>query len=572
MRHCLSCHTLGEAVVDSKCLACHTEIAALRDAKRGYHGVNDLGQCAKCHPEHGGIDFELVHWEEKPERFDHALAGWRLDGKHVPLACDACHRAELRKDPLVISKRPELAADSWLGLGTECASCHADPHEARFGAECATCHTTSDFHAITESNFDHERTRYPLRGAHKTVACAECHDPHAPEGKKPAFTSCASCHADPHEGKATLAGKQVDCEACHRVEGFAPSTFTLAQHARTDFALLGGHQRVSCDRCHGGKGRSAREPAMRAAAVSFHPRHGRCADCHASAHGAQLAGRSDGGTCESCHTVERFAPSTFTVARHEETGFPLRGAHEDAACGSCHGMSFAPSSRGSSPTDLGSAGIPFRLAHARCVECHRDPHAGRFERADSPVKSAGAAAKSSGQSAKRAPLPAEDTCRSCHDDHSFRPSSVDAGMHDRFAFPLEGAHRAVPCFECHRELREKQAASTLLHGAAGRSLRFDVKDSSCRGCHDDPHGAQFDAGPTRGECSVCHATEGFAPATRFDHEKHASFSLEGPHEDVACGKCHRPAPQGESASTVRYRPIPHRCEDCHATPSTGGSS
>ena len=40
---------------------------------------------------------------------------------------------------------------------------------------CARCHTTSDWKTVNKQNFDHEQTRYPLRGAHVEVKCETCH-------------------------------------------------------------------------------------------------------------------------------------------------------------------------------------------------------------------------------------------------------------------------------------------------------------------------------------------------------------------------------------------------------------
>ncbi|MFX9469357.1 hypothetical protein ABTO43_20110, partial [Acinetobacter baumannii] len=62
----------------------------------------------------------------------------------------------------------------------------------------------------------------------------------------------------------------------------------------------------------------------------------RCADCHRDAHQGQLAGRPGGNACESCHKVEGFSPSTFTLADHQKGRYPLQGAHLAVPCVSCH--------------------------------------------------------------------------------------------------------------------------------------------------------------------------------------------------------------------------------------------
>ena len=53
--------------------------------------------------------------------------------------------------------------------------------------------------------------------------------------------------------------------------------------------------------------------------------HALCADCHKDAHHGQFAARADKGECGACHTVEGFKPSTFTVAAHAATMYPLDG-------------------------------------------------------------------------------------------------------------------------------------------------------------------------------------------------------------------------------------------------------
>ena len=103
-------------------------------------------------------------------------------------------------------------------------------------------------------------------GKHATVPCAACHkDFSTPALKKPAFTTCTSCHKDAHSGTATLAGKSVDCASCHTVNGFVPSTYTVASHA-TDEVSAGGKAHCREVRCvphpehHRHRGDEVRQP------------------------------------------------------------------------------------------------------------------------------------------------------------------------------------------------------------------------------------------------------------------------------------------------------------------------
>ncbi len=62
---------------------------------------------------------------------------------------------------------------------------------------CQNCHTLSGWKPIRAvPEFDHNTTKYPLRGMHEGVSCTQCHT-------KPVFTNvgtqCSQCHADIHK-------------------------------------------------------------------------------------------------------------------------------------------------------------------------------------------------------------------------------------------------------------------------------------------------------------------------------------------------------------------------------------
>jgi hypothetical protein len=528
--NCLKCHEVGKTQVESKCLACHGEIAFLREQQRGFHARGAQGHCGTCHPEHGGRDFEIIAWPDGDEKkFDHARAGWPLEGKHAETRCNDCHTSRFH-DPDVDRMRPEASQTaSWVGLQRECAACHKDPHEGRFGLECASCHRATSWKEMRERSFDHSQTRYPLAGKHASVECAKCHRNGYKE--RPVFETCRSCHEDPHKGQATLAGAQQDCSACHTVEGFTPSTFDVARHAESTYPLQGRHAKVSCRGCHG-----SREGAFR-----FRLNSSRCTDCHEDAHAGQLKRRADGGECSSCHTVQAFSDVRFTVADHENLRFPLWGAHADAECRHCHPRR----SSGETAPRLGSAGVPLHFDSFECVACHVEPHGETLGRRD-------------------------EDCLRCHTASGFTPSLVDLAMHDRFEYALDGSHRAVACFDCHGALKEKRPRSTLMDAARlWPVLSFRVADRTCAGCHADPHGGQFEEGRKGAACSGCHTTETFRPAVAFDHDRDARFRLQGAHARVACEKCHDRQMWTDDRERVVYRPLDFRCEDCHSPGTVG---
>jgi len=427
----------------------------------------------------------------------------------------------------------------------ECSSCHADPHRGGLGATCTKCHETGGFEIVARGAFDHDRTRYPLRGRHAAVPCAKCHDFRTAAGKRPAFATCTACHADAHAGKATLAGRAPDCDACHSVAGFTPGVFTVEQHRATRYPLDGKHQTVPCGACHVKNPAGVSPAALGRAGVLMRPAFARCTSCHADDHGGQLAGRPGADDCAACHATAGWTPSRYTLEAHARLRLALTGRHAEVPCAACHGRD----RKGLPPLPagftLGRAGVALRLREVTCPACHADPHEGRY-----------------GPSGAR-PLAAG--CEACHDTRRFSPSTLDVAAHAKYDFPLEGAHRAVPCAGCHADLKAPGGTSSLV--AAGGLVarrRFTVERRTCEACHTDPHGNQFAVAGAVPGCDRCHGADGFRPATRFDHERDAGFALKPAHERVPCGACHVPKPDAAGRSVTLYRPLSSKCESCHA--------
>jgi hypothetical protein len=622
---CAKCHGLHKEPMSQLCLDCHRDIAWGIEQRRGLHAREARTPCAKCHPDHAGVGFDLIAWPGgAASGFDHAGAGWALEGKHATAKCESCHAMKFRvSSATALSKRRGTAG--WLGLETSCASCHrdddvhrnalgascenchdsrawkpaprfdhaksrypltgkhsdvacekchlaaqlgvrpnaegkliplfkpvpfkecsachADPHKGRLSPRCAECHTTRGFKVVDKTEFDHQLTRYPLAGKHRSVSCDACHGPNLTK-RDPPFATCASCHADAHRGEATLAGKPADCAACHGVAGFAPSTFTVAQHRTAAFPLNGKHTAVACAACHTPvagttAGRAAKVVRIR---VAF----ARCASCHADAHAGQVAPRTDGATCEACHSDAGWKPSTYSLASHATLRLPLEGRHAAIACADCHGASRRGLPSATRPEALGTAHVMLRVPEVECASCHADPHGGRY--------SPGGA------------LPLQGGCGACHGARAFRPSTVDVARHSRFTFVLDGAHRATPCVTCHAEMTAVSTPTSTLLLAAGKMkpLQFDItRATTCAACHESPHGAQFSGRKDRGACEGCHGLDRFAPATRFDHDKDAAFTLTGAHAKVACAACHKPVGDAAGVKRIVYRPLSAKCESCH---------
>lgn len=633
-RNCSQCHGGRAEPTTQRCLACHREIAWLQQQGQGYHARRDArGACSSCHPDHAGRDFELIQWPAgAPERFDHARGtGYALEGSHSTAKCSACHRSELRTSPAA-KLSPRETTVGWIGLETDCTSCHSDPHRGklegactrchdtrewkdapgfdhartdypltgkhtdvtcakchlaarlrpstdsagrpvsvfrpvpfkdcsschtdphrgRLTGSCSACHVTSSFRKIDRNAFDHDRTRYPLRGQHASATCTSCHVGFPSTGMRPAFATCGSCHRDVHDGQATVAGKTVDCAACHRVEGFTPATYTVEQHRATGFPLLGRHARVACTSCHTARASASRsEPTARpdaksrapyastAKVIEMRPRFQACADCHNDAHGGQLASRPDRGACNACHSVDGWKPSTFGLTAHAASRLPLDGTHAAVPCGACHG----PERPGLRPLPTtvasGTARVVVRPPEIECAQCHTDPHVWQKKWAAVP------------------------TCTACHSTRVFRPTSMNAADHASTGYALEGSHRAVSCVGCHEAVSRPRSRSTLIAATPRLApLSLGASASTCVGCHSDPHGGQFQK-LGGGACDRCHTMTAFAPASRFDHTRDARFPLSGAHARASCVACHRQPTGAKPGAPLTYAGLSARCESCH---------
>lgn len=528
--NCLQCHSSGRGVDPDRCLSCHEPLAERIRAARGLHARPAYAACETCHIEHSGREFELVWWgEEGRDSFDHGQTGFALVGRHAELGCRDCHRARLNRAAGELTAHGKSLDETFLGLGTGCLSCHRDEHRGQFAADsCLDCHVQTAWTPVP--GFAHETARFVLTGRHRQVECEKCHQrveqpqPALPrEGEDPsflrfrelAFGRCTDCHRDPHAGRFG-----AECSECHTTEGWQRIDSQGFDHDLTRYPLAGRHRSVACEGCH--------RPGRPRRGIAF----GECRDCHRDEHAGQLAGRADGGRCESCHTVEGFVPSSFGRDDHEPV-FALRGAHRTLECEKCHRREpAAVLVRQGVVEPAAAAGhealLRLRLPAAACTDCHTDPHAGT----------------ATAEAARR--------CETCHVEERWETVGFD---HATTGFALSGPHARLTCRQCHApEVPDAMAATSDLH--------FTGLGTECGACHRDPHRAQF-AGPDGGvDCLRCHVAEGWRPAASFDHARDAAFRLEGAHARLECAACHREE-RDELGSWVRYRPLGQRCIDCH---------
>jgi hypothetical protein len=495
--NCADCHGAARSTADLRaaptdCIGCHGD--------QDPHEARLGDDCAACHDSSG--------WDV--ETFDHRLAGFPLVGSHADVACADCHQQ-----------------GATVPIDSRCVACHQqdDVHDGRLGDDCAACHASTTWTDVIPEDFDHSVSRFPLTGAHSSVACIKCH-----QGGEFAGTpmQCASCHLqdDAHNGSL---GTQ--CASCHRPTQWSDATF---DHQNTRFPLTGQHAGTACTVCHA----SAVFAGTPRSCVACHrqddPHNGEfgsnCAACHNTsgwggarfdhtALGFQLTGAHMTAQCADCHIAGRFAGTpTSCIGCHQgddahdggfgadcaachnttswnaadfdhaSTGFPLTGRHQSAQCTDCH-------------KNGQYAGTP-----SNCVSCHQndDAHNGAFG----------------------------SNCADCHSPSGWGGATFD---HASTGFPLTGRHQSAQCTDCHQN---GQYAGT---------------PSSCVSCHqsDDAHNGAFGT-----NCATCHSPSGWGGAT-FDHAS-TGFPLTGRHTSAQCTDCHQ---NGQYAGT------PSSCAGCHSEPS-----
>ena len=428
-----------------------------------------------------------------------------------------------------------------------------NPHGA-ISIPCENCHTSSGWKPIRNvPEFNHDHTRYPLRGMHQKVQCTLCHT-------NLVFTNvstrCADCHADIHRSQFGS-----DCERCHTVKGWDIRTDRVRQHTNR-FPLFGAHATLECADCHKGE-----------AVGQFTGLQTTCLSCHNA--DFQKAVNPDHKalnfptTCETCHSADTWFDAKFDHFKF--TGFALTGAHATLECTACHiGGRFqgtpadcygchakdfnattnpphvqAGISQQCQTCHTTAAWIPATFDHSKtvfpltgahvgvaCNLCHLN---GQF--ANTPTDCYGCHAKdyNGTTNPNHAQSGISQQCQGCHNTSAWIPATFD---HSKTVFPLTGAHVGLACNLCH------------LNG------QFNNAPTDCYGCHAKDFNATTSPNHVQTgmpqQCQVCHNTTAWQPAT-FDHST-TSFPLTGAHTTVPCGTCHTDNYAGT---------LPTTCYGCH---------
>jgi hypothetical protein len=471
---CGKCHApfWGDERMGDRCLACHTQVADELAVVSGFHfGYASARNCRTCHTEHQGPAAALTLQEIV--NYPHDRTGFTLLA-HPPTSsggafrCMDCHPIRLRQFSTA-----------------SCRGCHQllDPdytsqHLSDFGSGCLECHDGVDRYGI---HFSHQQLALPLEGEHADLRCASCHPgARTVAALRQAPTRCFACHAsdDIHSGRLGQA-----CDDCH-----TPQTWQDAalDHAITGFPLLGSHAGADCLGCHVDR------------QWSGIPRT--CAGCHSEQdpHRGQFV-----QDCDACHAPTRWSEIRFD---HQQSDYPLVGAHRSAECADCH-------------AEGRYVGTP-----TACYACHagEDEHQGRF-----------------GQD-----------CGACHKPTRWEDWTFD---HDISRFRLTGAHRSTACLNCHQggSFSGTPTACSACHAEPG--LHRGVFGLQCGSCHNTsawrpaswngPHSFPLNHAGAGGSCSTCHPSS-YGQYTCYGCHKHDPAKIEKKHREEGipdfsdCVRCH----------------------------------
>ncbi|MHC5063585.1 MAG: hypothetical protein ACYTG5_06390 [Planctomycetota bacterium] len=355
-----------------------------------------------------------------------------------------------------------------------------------------------------------------------TEACLDCHKPIADQlaggdGLHGALGEarsdlCVLCHSDHHGPDFAMVNDQSFILAgVPKQENF--------DHQMVGFEMNGQHLELACSECH----QNADEPVLPEGESRFLGLDQDCASCHEDPHEDRYQ-----LSCVQCHGQQAF--DQLEATGHEKH-LELLGAHGELDCRECHAVDDSHS--------LERLGERREVVFRQCLDCHDSPHDWGFMDAVADLQGSSSDA----------------VCGDCHQaDHaSFTEESLSLSpeQHAKTGFLLDAPHDQADCAECH---------SPDMGDFAGRYPGREP--DQCRVCHEDPHGGQFDEGPTAAEgCIACHERSHFEPHA-YPAEMHgnAGIDLYGSHLEADCHDCHHlPSTDGPRV----FHGTPDRCENCH---------
>ncbi|MEI6677137.1 MAG: hypothetical protein WCL21_00935 [Mariniphaga sp.] len=311
-----------EGLVFNNCTSCHKDIHE-----------NKFGQnCKQCHTE------ESFHTIKGIGSFDHNKTDFKLEGKHMTVACKSCHKTSLTAP---------IKHD-------HCYECHTDYHKKEFVKDgivqdCDKCHSNSGFAGSTFTIEKHNLSKFRLEGAHLATPCFACHKKQENWKFRSIGSRCVDCHRNEHKGFIQDKYYQNEnCTECHHVENWKSINF---DHSKTKFRIEGAHIKQSCTACHYSKNKDGQR-IQKFTGISED-----CSGCHKDPHTGQFEA---GGktTCTKCHGSDDWKKCIFD---HNSSRFKLDGAHLKVKCEKCHKEVITAKGKY----------IEYKNNKLLCADCHR---------------------------------------------------------------------------------------------------------------------------------------------------------------------------------------------------------
>ena len=397
------------------------------------HGPLKAGaDCSDCHT---GSDWKTLRRDPK---FDHSReTRFSLTGAHATVTCASCH-LDLRFD------EPKVEA-------SQCASCHADVHRGNLGQNCTSCHNTNDFRDV-ESLSLHQKTAFPLTGAHVTTPCEACHKTERAGVFAAVPRDCVACHQAALDQASASGvdhgGFPRDCTQCHVTLSWSGGASFDHVTVSGGYVLEGAHAVQRCAACHTTPG----------FALTFSPppaTNQDCVACHQDDYAREHAGGGFSTTCADCHNVNSWGGATFDHVA-VAGGFALQGVHASKPCSACHiqpsnALKFAPAPAGNS--DCVSCHLPdWQREHAAqqfpqtCTSCHTQNNwSSTFNHANEFPINSGAHRGQWASCATCHTTPGNYKAFTCLTCHEHNQTSMNAKHSGRSGYSYDSAR----CYSCH---------------------------------------------------------------------------------------------------------------------------
>ena len=497
------------------------------------HGSDFKISCKTCHSSKGWqLDKEIYS-------FKHNKTKLPLDGQHTSLDCSQCHKTLVFKE-----------------AKSECFACHNDVHQTTVGLECSRCHTPKSWLVNNISDI-HQRSRFPLVGAHRNADCIQCHKSESMARFDVPGINCIDCHRESYMATTNpnhiQAGYPQDCLFCHTLTSFqwAGSGFN-----HSVFPLDQGHSTAKCTDCHTtGNYTDARTD---------------CYSCHQANYTATtnpnhiISGIPN--SCANCHT----AIPGWKPASYNHTTFPLTLGHSTATCNDCHKGNYTTltsdcyschQANYTSTTNPNHISVGFLTACATCHTTIPGWKPAAYPHIAFPLTQ-GHAIPTCNDCHKGSYTAISTDCYSCHQQNytsSTNPNHITAGMptscttchttipgwkpatFSHGTFPLTSGHAIPTCNDCHKG-------------------SYTAISTDCYSCHVADYNNSTNPGHVAlafaTTCTQCHTTiPGWKPATYTQHDAQMFPIYSGRHKGqwTLCTDCH--------TNAANY--ILFDCKHCH---------